>query len=148
METAAEKRQVPHHVRRHCPMAARSPHLCHPSRKWTPMILSKLESAGRRSSPAKPRLARRERDRSILRMESLEGRDLLAILWVDNTPGSGGTEFTSSGGTQPASVGGLVPGTTIFPTINAAIAAAVSGADTINVANGSYPENVVVNKQL
>src|SRR5437899_12549133 len=55
--------------------------------------------------------------------------------YVDNTPGGAGTDFTSTGGTQPAVVPGLTPGVTIFPTIQAAVAAASSG-DTINVADG------------
>src|SRR5436190_2213391 len=81
------------------------------------------------------------------RLECLEDRAVPAVLWVDNTPGTGGTEFTASGGTQPASTPGLTPGTSIFPTISAAVAASTAG-DTINVSNGTYSELVNVNKQL
>jgi hypothetical protein len=83
-----------------------------------------------------------------LLVEHLEDRVVPAnILWVDNTPGMGGTQFTASGGTQPASVPGLTPGVNIFSTISAAVAAASPG-DTINVADGAYGEAVNVNKTL
>src|SRR5262245_46501137 len=83
-----------------------------------------------------------------LNTEALEERRLLAVLYVDNTPGMAGTEFTASGGTQPASVPGLVPGSTIFSTISAAVAAANPTGDTINVANGTYNELVSINKDV
>lgn len=82
-----------------------------------------------------------------LGLELLEDRRLLAVLYVDNSPGMAGTEFTATGGTQPASMVGLTPGVNIFSTISAAVAAASNG-DTINVADGTYVENIVLNKQL
>ena len=82
-----------------------------------------------------------------LGFEGLEDRHLLATLWVDPTPGSGGTEFTAAGGSQPGSMPGLVPGVSIFSTISAAVTAATAG-DTINVADGTYSELVTVNKSL
>jgi hypothetical protein len=81
--------------------------------------------------------------------ESLEARQLLATLYVDNTPiisGPGADQFTASGGTQ-ANVGGLTLGTDLFTTIQAAVTAA-SPTDTINVSDGTYTENVSVTKAL
>src|SRR5207253_6862413 len=61
-------------------------------------------------------------------LERLEDRVVPATTrWVDNTPGTAGTEFTASGGTQPASVPGLTPGVTLFSTIQAAVNAASAG---------------------
>jgi hypothetical protein len=85
-----------------------------------------------------------------LRVEVLEDRitpNAVTTLWVDSTPGAGGTAFTSTGGTQPAVVAGLVPGVTIFSTISAAVSAASAGV-TINVSDGTYAELVTVNKAL
>jgi hypothetical protein len=96
-----------------------------------------------RSSPA----TRKHSPQTRLGVESLEDRVVPATLWVDNTPGMGGHEFTATGGTQPASVTGLTPGVDIFPTIGAAVAAAAPG-DTINVSDGTYSELVNVNKPL
>src|SRR6187401_2184205 len=70
-----------------------------------------------------------------------------ASLWVDNTPGSGNTQFTATGGSQPASVTGLVLGTNLFTTIQAAVNAAAP-SDTINVSNGVYAELVSVTKSV
>src|SRR5262249_57828548 len=50
-------------------------------------------------------------------------------------------------GKQPGSVGPLTPGTDLFTTIGAAVAAAAPG-DVINVADGTYNEFVTVNKTL
>ncbi|MCI0360847.1 MAG: right-handed parallel beta-helix repeat-containing protein, partial [Planctomycetaceae bacterium] len=85
--------------------------------------------------------------RRRLLLESLEERRVLAVLWVDNTPAAGGTEFTATGGSQPASVPGLTPGVNIFSTISAAVAAA-SPSDTINISDGTYSELVTVNKSV
>src|SRR5262245_56647549 len=87
------------------------------------------------------------RPRSRPNVESLEDRTVPATLWVDNTPGMAGTEFTSTGGSQPASVPGMTPGVNIFSTITAAITAA-NPSDTINVSDGTYSELVTVNKAL
>ncbi len=76
-----------------------------------------------------------------LKIETLEDRITPAVLWVDNTPGTAGTEFTSTGGTQPASVAALTPGTNLFSTISMAVNVAVTG-DVINVSDGIYSENV------
>ncbi|MFL5327462.1 MAG: right-handed parallel beta-helix repeat-containing protein [Gemmataceae bacterium] len=89
------------------------------------------------------RLRQRFRPRMLL----LEERAVPAVLWVDNAPGMAGTQFTSTGGTQPASVTGLTPGVSIFSTVSAAVTAA-NPNDTINVSDGTYAENVSVNKQL
>jgi autotransporter-associated beta strand protein len=84
-----------------------------------------------------------------LRVEQLEDRRVLAsMLYVDTTD-IGGTDpnqakFTTDG--QPA-VTGLTLGGDIFTTIGAAISAAQSG-DTILVADGTYTEDVVVDRQL
>src|SRR5687768_11272360 len=69
-----------------------------------------------------------------LRMESLEDRALMAVLYVDNTPSPTAADFSASGGTQ-VSMAGVNP----FATISDAVAAAMPG-DTINVADGTYTE--------
>lgn len=82
-------------------------------------------------------------------LETLENRSLLAALYVDNTPTLAGPTldvFTPSGGSQVVT-GGLTSGLNLFTTISAAVAAA-NPTDTINVADGSYAESVVVNKAL
>jgi len=82
-----------------------------------------------------------------LQVESLEERRLLATLYVDNTPtlgGPGADVFTASGGDQ-VNAGGLTLGTNLFTTIGAAVAAA-NPSDTINVADGTYAEQVAANK--
>src|SRR5436305_992076 len=97
----------------------------------------------------KPRLSFRPR------VEELENRIVPAGLnfYVDNTPtdpnnvpGDGDEVFTPNGGTQTQQ-GGLTLGQSLFTTIQAAIDAAGTD-DIINVADGTYAENVVVNKQL
>src|SRR5438128_12521322 len=95
---------------------------------------------GRQCGPMPPI---RNKPRHRIGLERLEDRLAPATRWVDNTPA--GTFFTASGGDQPATVGPLMPGTDLFSTIGAAVAAASPG-DTINVSDGTYNELVTVNK--
>ncbi len=85
--------------------------------------------------------------RPALSLESMEDRITPAALWVDNTPfiaGPGADVFTPNGGDQTLTTG-LTLGTNLFTTIGAAVAAANAG-DTINVADGTYAEQVAANK--
>ena len=73
------------------------------------MFLSRLFGRNRNTNPAAATEARQAKRRKFLsdgkslfrnralRLETLEVRSLLTILWVDNRRDSGGTEFTSSG---------------------------------------------------
>ena len=97
---------------------------------------------------------------SAIGLEPLEGRITPAVRYVDNpgdyvittdqgAPGldNGDTvTFNPSGGTQTP-VTGLIFGTDAFSTIQAAVNFATAG-DTINVAQGTFAEQVNVNKQL
>ncbi|TXT37696.1 MAG: hypothetical protein FD138_589 [Planctomycetota bacterium] len=122
---------------------------------WLKPLTQRIENAfkrnthrrGNRIQTRRPEAAWQRFDVSPM-AERLEERCLLTILYVDNTPGMAGTEFTSSGGTQSASVTGLTPGVDIFSTITAAIAVAAASGDTINVADGSYSENVALGKSV
>ncbi|MCE9527975.1 MAG: hypothetical protein K8R36_18190, partial [Planctomycetales bacterium] len=95
-----------------------------------------------------------------LMFEPLEGRALLASLYVDNPgdyiittdQGAAGLDngdtvtFNPSGGTQLPQAG-LIFGTTAFGTIQGAVNLASAG-DTVNVGQGTFSELVNVNKQL
>src|SRR5262245_59926520 len=83
-----------------------------------------------------------------MQLERLEDRLAPATTrWVDNTPGTGDTEFTATGGTQAASLPVLTLGVDLFTTISAAVAAASAG-DIIDVSDGTYSELGVVTKTL
>lgn len=94
-----------------------------------------------------------------MRLESLEDRRVLAVLYVANDSGftvtndtappglSAGDTVTWNGGGQFSAVQNLTFGTNAFDSINAAISAANSG-DTIDVAPGTYSEQVNINKSI
>jgi fibronectin-binding autotransporter adhesin len=90
---------------------------------------------------------RNRRERKLL-LEQLEDRRMLAVLYVDYSSigdnGEGAGQFTSDG---QAPVTGLTLDTNLFTTISAAVAAANNG-DIIRVADGTYNEDVLVNKHL
>lgn len=96
--------------------------------------------------------------RRLTRIESLEDRRVLAVLYVANdsgftdaahpgSPQAGDTVTWNGGGQFTAPVSGLTFGTNAFDSINAAIADANSG-DTIDVAPGTFSEQVNVNKSI
>jgi hypothetical protein len=118
-------------------------------KRWLNVLSRKTRGRAavrQRVSPARPRL------------ESLEGREVPAVMFVDNPGGykltndqgvpglhSGDTVTWNSG--DGKSIKNLTFGKNAFTSIQAAVNAAKAG-DTVRVGSGTFAENVTVNKQL
>src|SRR6185437_8237708 len=114
-------------------------------------LLSRMFPAAQaRSARRRRRVSGRDRLRT-LGVESLEGRRVLAVLYVaeaagftdpahPGNPQTGDTVTWNGGGQFTTPVSGLTFGANAFTSINAAITAASAG-NTIDVAPGSYSES-------
>ena len=108
-----------------------------------------------------PRSRQRSEQRSVMRCSSaerLEQRTLLTIFYVDDsfaiTDDVGIVGVLDAGDTvtfapgEPGETTGLIFGDNAFDTIQAAINAASTSGDTIQVASGEYKENPIVDKSV